>query len=53
MYEKPALERFGSLRELTLLGIGSDGDGGSGIPWLDNIIDGCWVDPRGTCGDRS
>jgi hypothetical protein len=27
MYTKPALERFGTLRELTLLGIGSSGDG--------------------------
>ena len=28
MYSKPALQRFGSLRELTLLGCGTDGDAG-------------------------
>jgi len=28
MYRKPQLERFGTLRELTLLGLGTDGDGG-------------------------
>lgn len=28
MYKKPRLERFGTLRELTLTGLGSDGDGG-------------------------
>lgn len=28
MYQKPKLERFGSLRELTLLGTNADCDGG-------------------------
>jgi hypothetical protein len=28
MYNKPALQRFGSLRDLTLIGWGADGDGG-------------------------
>jgi hypothetical protein len=28
MYQKPALQRFGSLRDLTLIGWGADGDGG-------------------------
>jgi hypothetical protein len=40
MYEKPTLQRFGTFRELTLLGLGPDGDGGIfGTGW----IDGCWV----------
>jgi hypothetical protein len=26
MYVKPAVQRFGSLRELTLIGTGTDGD---------------------------
>lgn len=29
MYRRPKLERFGSLRELTLLGAGPDCDGGA------------------------
>ena len=28
MYQKPALQRFGALRELTLIGLGANGDGG-------------------------
>jgi hypothetical protein len=28
MYEKPKLERFGTFRELTRIGLGPDGDGG-------------------------
>jgi len=28
MYQKPEVQRFGSLRELTLIGLGADGDGG-------------------------
>lgn len=52
MYQKPMLERFGSLRELTLIGLGADGDGGIAIPLLTaTIADGCWY-PRGVC-DRS
>jgi len=27
-YKKPTLERFGTLRDLTLIGLGQDGDGG-------------------------
>jgi len=27
-YAKPTLEKFGTLRELTLIGLGDDGDGG-------------------------
>jgi len=27
MYQKPSLQRFGSLRALTLVGLGVDGDG--------------------------
>ncbi|MQA92416.1 MAG: lasso RiPP family leader peptide-containing protein [Gemmatimonas sp.] len=51
MYEKPVLERFGSLRELTLIGFGADGDGGIGIPFLNiTIADGCNIIPKGDCG---
>ena len=33
-YEKPALQRFGTLRDLTLLGATGNGDGGLwGIGW--------------------
>jgi hypothetical protein len=28
MYQKPEVQRFGSLRELTLIGLTGDGDGG-------------------------
>ena len=36
MYEKPHLQRFGSLRELTLIGLGPNGDGGIwGLGWID------------------
>ncbi len=51
MYEKPALKRFGSLRELTLLGFGADGDGGIQA-WGYTIADGCFY-PQGVCGGRS
>lgn len=41
-YEKPTMERFGSLRELTLLGLGDDGDGGvAGSGFLDGCTVGC------------
>ena len=37
MYQKPDLQRYGTLRELTLIGLGPDGDGGIfGIGWIDN-----------------
>ena len=36
MYEKPQLQRFGSLRDLTLIGLGANGDGGIwGLGWID------------------
>jgi hypothetical protein len=39
MYEKPTLQKFGSLRELTLVGFGADGDGGIfGSGFLDGQI---------------
>ncbi len=50
LYSKPKLDRFGTLRELTLAGFGADGDGfilGSD-PGTD--VDGCEYDPFGTCG---
>jgi hypothetical protein len=44
MYQQPVLQRFGPLRELTLLGTGTDGDGGF-FGWIDgcNIlaVNGC------------
>jgi hypothetical protein len=36
MYVKPAVKRFGTLRELTRIGFGPDGDGGI---W--GFLDGC------------
>lgn len=33
MYQKPEVQRFGSLRELTLLGITPNGDGGIQTPF--------------------
>lgn len=45
MYHKPALQRFGSLRDLTLIGWGTDGDGGIqgfGLV-IAGITDGCEV----------
>ncbi len=37
MYQKPDLQRYGTLRELTLVGLGADGDGGLfGIGWIIN-----------------
>jgi hypothetical protein len=39
MYQKPEVQRFGSLRELTLVGIGCDGDGGIfGSGFLDGPV---------------
>lgn len=39
MYQKPDLQRFGTLRELTLIGIGADGDGGVlGTGFLDGPL---------------
>jgi hypothetical protein len=36
MYERPTLQRFGTLRDLTLIGYGADGDGGLfGLGWID------------------
>ena len=44
MYEKPQMERFGTLRELTLIGIGGSGDGG-----ILGYLDGCTFN----CDSRS
>lgn len=43
MYRKPKLERFGTFRELTKLGLDSDGDGGVYIGLIANtsVADGC------------
>lgn len=42
MYQKPTLQRFGALRELTLVGFGADGDGGIfGSGHLDGCAIGC------------
>lgn len=36
VYQKPEVQRFGALRDLTLIGPGPDGDGGLwGIGWTD------------------
>ncbi len=45
MYNKPALQRFGSLRDLTLIGWGPDGDGGiQGFGLcISGVTDGCEV----------
>ncbi len=39
MYTKPTLERFGTFRELTQVGLGADGDGGI---WGTGFLDGCY-----------
>ena len=42
MYQKPKLERFGTFRELTKLGLDSDGDGGIYIGLIAaTAVDGC------------
>jgi hypothetical protein len=42
MYQKPALQRFGDLRALTLVGVGANGDGGIlGSGFLDGCTIGC------------
>lgn len=41
MYQKPVVERFGSFRELTLIGCGSDGDSGI-FGFLDGDIKACF-----------
>lgn len=43
MYQKPKLERFGTFRELTKLGLDADGDGGVYIGLIANnaVADGC------------
>ncbi|HSH46155.1 MAG TPA: hypothetical protein VK966_09880 [Longimicrobiales bacterium] len=45
MYSKPELQKFGSMRELTLLGLDQDCDGG-----VFGIGDGSWI---GCSEDRS
>ncbi len=52
MYQKPQLERFGSFRELTLIGLGADGDGGIKI-FGRTIIDGCYIGCGGGSNGRS
>jgi hypothetical protein len=45
MYQKPALQRFGTFRELTRLGTDADGDGG-----IYGAVNGCnWIDIK-DCG---
>jgi hypothetical protein len=44
MYEKPSVERYGTFRDLTAIGLGADGDGG-----ILGYLDGCTFG----CGDRS
>ena len=47
-YEKPSLQRFGALRELTLIGPGANGDGGIwGIGWNDGSSLPSDVEPTG------
>lgn len=46
MYTKPALQRFGGLRALTLVGTNADGDGGI----VFGIANGCNIIPSGDCG---
>jgi len=42
MYQKPALQSFGNLRDLTLVGAGQAGDGGiAGSGFLDGCTIGC------------
>lgn len=46
MYQKPALQRFGDLRALTLVGTDADGDGGITLNVFGNTVtvgDGCNV----------
>ena len=50
MYQKPALQRFGDLRALTLVGGDADGDGGITLPYIGNVADGCNLIPSGDCG---
>lgn len=40
MYVKPTLRRYGSFRELTLIGFGADGDGGL---FGTGLLDACWI----------
>lgn len=37
MYQKPEVQRFGALRDLTLVGFGANGDGGV---WGSGFLDG-------------
>ena len=46
MYTKPKLVRYGTFRELTLIGFGADGDGGV---FGTGFLDGCAIG----CDDRS
>lgn len=55
MYQKPTLQQFGQLRELTLIGWGADGDGGiQGWGYIIGAVtDGCEVVASGSCSSRS
>ncbi len=55
MYQKPTLQQFGQLRELTLIGWGADGDGGiQGWGYIiGTVTDGCEVVASGACDSRS
>ena len=48
MYSKPELVKYGTFRDLTLIGTGADGDGGF-FGWLD----GCNIIPKDDCFERS
>ena len=45
MYQKPELRRFGTFRDLTLLGTDNDGDGG-----IFGAVNGCNIIDSGDCG---
>ena len=45
VYAKPRLDRFGTLRELTLAGFGADGDGFILGDSPSTDVDGCDWDP--------
>ena len=43
MYVKPQLQRFGSLRELTLIGLDANCDGGVQLGPVSGVADGSWL----------
>jgi hypothetical protein len=40
-YERPALERYGTFRDLTRVGSDNDGDGGLLWGWSADVTNGC------------